>query len=684
MFFLALLIIAVPGLLASGWIVGRSWSESNRTGEAIAIVRALDLSMQAGVASAVERGPLILLAAGKTTVAANEASFAAAARRRAAARGAIAALGLPVATLEQEEETLAGVIEQFRAADGAPAPNLAKPAIAAPTALVNAFGAVEASLQRRLVQADPGVAAETGLADLIMSFRAVTGLRSATTLAEIGKAGAAGSAAEVRRLDRMTGTITGLWAEIRRAEAALPPNPQREAALATIGQGFMAVAEPRFREAIDRLETGTASAAEAAPLHAFAVRWLATLTAPREGVLQAALRTAGNQRQAAHLRLALALLAMLASLAVALASAALCWSRVIAPLGRLTGTLGRIAAGDLETEVPDRARGDEIGAIAKAVETLRVGAVTARTAAAEAAEEQEAKLAEAARLAALLSGFERRAGEAVAGVAEAAGTLKATADDLNALAQNARGEAGTIAESAAGASAGVDQLAAAAEELSASIREIAARMAEAATAVEGAAGDANGSAERVGVLAETATGIGEVVRLIEDIAGQTNLLALNATIEAARAGDAGKGFAVVAGEVKSLANQTAQATGKIAAQIATIQAETRDSVAAITKVAERIGGLTVIATTVSSAVEQQRAATDEIARSVQQAAQGTGTVSNGIAGLRQRTEDTSGAAQRIRSVAGDLDQRLGLLRDGIDALLNGMRQDDKPAHRLAA
>ena len=198
-------------------------------------------------------------------------------------------------------------------------------------------------------------------------------------------------------------------------------------------------------------------------------------------------------------------------------------------------------------------------------------------------------------------------------------------------------------------------------------------MTEAATAVERASQDANGSAKHVGVLAETASGIGEVVRLIEDIAGQTNLLALNATIEAARAGDAGKGFAVVAGEVKSLATQTAQATGKIAAQIATIQAQTNESVAAIAKVAATIGGLTTIATTVASAVEQQRAATDEIARSVQQAAQGTGTVSQGVAGLRRRTEDTSAAAEGIRGVARDLDGRLQTLRLSIEGLLAGMK-----------
>ncbi|MBW4092502.1 MAG: hypothetical protein HIU82_15555, partial [Proteobacteria bacterium] len=121
------------------------------------------------------------------------------------------------------------------------------------------------------------------------------------------------------------------------------------------------------------------------------------------------------------------------------------------------------------------------------------------------------------------------------------------------------------------------------------------------------------------------------------------------------------------------ANQTAQATGKIAAQIATIQSQTTESVAAIAKVAQTIGALTVIATNVASAVEEQRAATDEIARSVQQAAQGTGTVSSGIAGLRRRTEETSVAADRIRGVASDLDGRLGLLHGSIDTLLAGMR-----------
>src|SRR5690606_41209346 len=141
--------------------------------------------------------------------------------------------------------------------------------------------------------------------------------------------------------------------------------------------------------------------------------------------------------------------------------------------------------------------------------------------------------------------------------------------------------------------------------------------------------ETNGKVES---LVDAAQKIGDVVKLIQAIAEQTNLLALNATIEAARAGEAGKGFAVVAGEVKSLATQTARATEEIAAQIAAIQAATGDAVKAIGEIGATIKEIAQIATTIAGAVEQQGAATQEIARNVQQAAAGTRAVSSNIAG----------------------------------------------------
>src|SRR5581483_6402434 len=139
--------------------------------------------------------------------------------------------------------------------------------------------------------------------------------------------------------------------------------------------------------------------------------------------------------------------------------------------------------------------------------------------------------------------------------------------------------------------------------------------------------------EQIQGLAEAAQRIGDVVKLITDIAGQTNLLALNATIEAARAGDAGKGFAVVASEVKSLANQTAKATEEIAAKIAEMQTATQESVGAVQGISQTIGRINEIATTIASAVGEQGAATKEIARNVQQASAGTNEVSSNIAGV---------------------------------------------------
>ncbi|MGH7041324.1 MAG: methyl-accepting chemotaxis protein [Acetobacteraceae bacterium] len=672
LFLAALIAVALPGLLGALWLGCTAWSSWTQATENVALTDALGASMRASVITAVERGVLVMAASGNDEHAAMGKLRAQGVHARAAARQAFAGLGLATTALDQKIIALASLVDQLQAADGKKIAASIAPAVAVPTALVGALGRLDIAAQQRLMRNDPAVAGYTGLAELAMDLREDAGLRNSTEV--IWLDGRKADPALMTRIDGLTGAIGARWATIRRTAEILPPDPGLSRALDATRHGFFTTAEQGYAKMADRVRAHDRSGETPERFHEFAVHWLATLQAPRDAALATARHAATAQRSQAVLRLAVAGVAVLFALCLMFGAGLLLWRRVIAALGRLTGTLGRLAAGELDATVTDRDRTDEIGAIAKAVETLRAGAVEARRVAAAAAVEQEKKLAEAGRLAALLTGFEHGAGEAVAGVATATGTLQQTADALNELAQGARGEAGSIAESAAGASAGVDQLAAATEELSASIREISARMTETAAAVERAATDANGSAKHVGVLAETASGIGEVVRLIEDIAGQTNLLALNATIEAARAGDAGKGFAVVAGEVKSLANQTAQATGKIAAQISTIQSQTSESVTAIAKVAERIGGLTMIAATVASAVEQQRAATDEIARSVQQAAQGTGNVSQGVAGLRQRTEDTSAAAERIRGVARDLDGRLGTLRGSIDGLLAGMKR----------
>jgi methyl-accepting chemotaxis protein len=197
----------------------------------------------------------------------------------------------------------------------------------------------------------------------------------------------------------------------------------------------------------------------------------------------------------------------------------------------------------------------------------------------------------------------------------------------------------------------VQSVASATEQLSSSVNEIS-RQVQASARMAGEAVDqARKTNDRVGELSKAAGRIGDVVELINNIAGQTNLLALNATIEAARAGEAGRGFAVVASEVKALAEQTAKATGEIGQQIDGIQAATQESVVAIQEISGTIERLSEISSTIAAAVEQQGAATEEISRNVQQAALGTQQVSVNIVDVQHSAGETGSTSSEVFTAA---------------------------------
>ena len=179
--------------------------------------------------------------------------------------------------------------------------------------------------------------------------------------------------------------------------------------------------------------------------------------------------------------------------------------------------------------------------------------------------------------------------------------------------------------------------------------------------------------DRVGELSKAAARIGDVVELINSIAGQTNLLALNATIEAARAGEAGRGFAVVASEVKALAEQTARATGEIGQQINDIQAATQESVNAIKEISGTIGRMSEIAATIASAVEEQGAATQEISRGVQQAAEGTKQVSLNVTDVKHGATETGNASSQVLSAAQSLSVESNRLKLEVGKFLQTVR-----------
>jgi methyl-accepting chemotaxis protein len=269
--------------------------------------------------------------------------------------------------------------------------------------------------------------------------------------------------------------------------------------------------------------------------------------------------------------------------------------------------------------------------------------------------------------------FEASVGEVARSVAQAAEGMKTTAEALSEVASDTGKRAVAVAAATEQASTNVQTVAASAEELAASVQEISCQVAESAAIASRAAQEAEATDGTVKGLAEAAARIGDVVRLISDIAGQTNLLALNATIEAARAGEAGKGFAVVASEVKNLANQTGKATEEIAAQIAAMQGATDAAVRAIRSIGETIGRMNAIAASIAAAVEQQGAATQEIARSVQQAAVGTSEVSSTIGGVTQAVDQAGGQAVQVLEAANALTGEAATLKDEVARFLAAIR-----------
>jgi methyl-accepting chemotaxis protein len=347
---------------------------------------------------------------------------------------------------------------------------------------------------------------------------------------------------------------------------------------------------------------------------------------------------------------------------------------ITVPVGAMTAAMGRLAAGDLSTAIPATERRDEIGEMASAVQVFKENGLKVEELHRD--QEEAKKRAEAEKHAAmtkLADDFSSRVMGVVETVSSSSSNLKASATALSSTAEQTSQRTANVAAASEQATTNVQTVAAAAEELTASISEIGRQVGQSARIATKAVDEAERTNATVTGLSEAAKRIGEVVKLINDIAGQTNLLALNATIEAARAGDAGKGFAVVASEVKSLANQTAKATEDIAQQINAIQTATAESVTAIKGIGETIAEISKITTTIATAVEEQGSATQEIARNVQQAAQGTGDVTANIAGISEGVGSTKDSAVEVLGAANELSTQSDVLRREVNGFLSGLK-----------
>ncbi|HXZ00627.1 MAG TPA: methyl-accepting chemotaxis protein [Stellaceae bacterium] len=346
---------------------------------------------------------------------------------------------------------------------------------------------------------------------------------------------------------------------------------------------------------------------------------------------------------------------------------------VARPIVRTTGIMGKLADHDLSVTIEGAERGDEIGNMAKAVQVFKDNMIKGDELAAQQKAEQAKKEARAKAVEGYIGAFDTSVSSVLEMVSSASTELQTTAQSMSSTAEETSRQATAVAAGSEQAATNVGTVATAAEELSGSIAEIGRQVAESARIAGHAAEQANQTNAQIQGLAAAAQRIGDVVKLITDIAGQTNLLALNATIEAARAGEAGKGFAVVASEVKSLANQTAKATEEIRSKITEMQAATGTSVQAVQGIGETIAQINGIATMIASAVDQQAAATKEIARNVQQASAGTSDVTSNITGVTKAAADTGAAASQVLGASGELSKQSETLRSQVDDFLAKIR-----------
>jgi methyl-accepting chemotaxis protein len=347
---------------------------------------------------------------------------------------------------------------------------------------------------------------------------------------------------------------------------------------------------------------------------------------------------------------------------------------ITTPVKEMTAAMTTLARGNLQVEVPALENRDEIGEMAHAVQVFKENAIEVERLKAEqialerrAAEEKKRSMNQ------LADGFESSVKHVVSAVSSAARQLQQTAQSMSANADQTNRQCTVVAAAAEQASANVQTVASATEELTSSINEISRQVSESTNIGSSAVEEANRANATVNGLSEAAQKIGEVVSLINNIASQTNLLALNATIEAARAGEAGKGFAVVASEVKNLANQTAKATEEIQAQVGQMQSVTSTTVDAIKSITGTIRRMSEISTTIASAVEEQGAATREIARNVSEASKGTQEVSSNISGVAHAAGETGRGASETLSAANNLGTQSENLSQAVEGFIMKVR-----------
>ncbi len=345
---------------------------------------------------------------------------------------------------------------------------------------------------------------------------------------------------------------------------------------------------------------------------------------------------------------------------------------IVGPVKDSLGVMESLGRGELDVEVPHAERKDEVGAIAGALLKLKADLQHAAQIRRDHEKAQEAANAQVKHRNEVGDRFVEEMQGVAADFAQTSDEVAESARGLSATAEETARQAQAVAAAAEEAATNVQTVAAASEEMAVSVREISTQVTHSASIADSAFQEAQASNERIATLASAAAAIGDVISLIRGIADQTNLLALNATIEAARAGEAGKGFAVVAAEVKQLADQTSRATQEIEVKVSEIQTATNGTVSSMSEIIKTIGGIKEASAAIASAIEEQGATTDEIARNCQQAAVGTSQVTQNISGVGQAAEMTGSASTQLMTMSNGLSQKAADLKVSVETFVKNL------------
>jgi methyl-accepting chemotaxis protein len=448
---------------------------------------------------------------------------------------------------------------------------------------------------------------------------------------------------------RFAGGIEGVWKALELSTWGMQLSPDLANAMTAAKAAYFDPQYVSLRDRLmDQISVGSKTEVTADQWTPLTAERMGTAVAVAERALDEATKFAAIQYAAAERALVVQIVLLTLAIALALGAITAVTRRVIRPLHRMRDAMLKVASGDLGVDSGYLDRHDEIGALARALETFKHQAADKLQIEAQ---ERERNAGAAARQRAIdtyVAEFEGAVRQSLTELNDASTLMRETSGSLSAVSRQTNARVQGAERASGDASMNVQSVASASEELSASIDNISQQATHAAGIASRAVNHARETDGTVQGLAKSAARIGEVVGLINTIASQTNLLALNATIEAARAGEAGRGFAVVASEVKSLASQTAKATEEISEQIADIQKVASDAIDAIKGIGSIIGEVNEVATAIATAVQKQGAATQEITRSTQHAAQGTRNVSENITGVKADADAAAEVAENVK------------------------------------